>query len=85
MFAIEENKLTPDVRNEVVRDLVTHMYGYMEKPTSSFCKYVAQRLILQYKFMRDSKGTGYVSHRKLICHNPTSEKLPYPIFNLFFG
>ena len=61
MSAIEENKLTPDVRNEVVRDLVTHMYGYMEKPTSSFCKFVAQRLILQYKFMRDSKGTGFVS------------------------
>ncbi len=61
MFAIEEKKLTPDVRNEIVRDLVTHMYGYMEKPTSSFCKFVAQRLILQYQFMRDSKGTGYVS------------------------
>lgn len=61
MFAIEEKKLTPDVRNEVVRDLVTHMYGFMEKPTTSFCAFVAQRLILQYKFMRDSKGTGYVS------------------------
>ena len=61
MFSIEEKKLTPDVRNEIVRDLVTHMYGYMEKPTSSFCTFVAQRLILQYQFMRDSKGTGYVS------------------------
>ena len=61
MSAIEEEKLKPEVRNELVRDLVTHMYGFMEKPTSSFCKYVAQRLILRYKFMRDSKGTGYVS------------------------
>ena len=61
MFAIEEKILTPDVRNEIVRDLVTHMYGFMEKPSPSFCKFVAQRLILRYKFMRDSIGTGYVS------------------------
>jgi len=61
MKAIEEKKLTPDVRNEIVRDLVTHMYGYVEKPTTSFCKFVAQRLILKYPFMRDTKGTGYVS------------------------
>jgi len=61
MQAIEEKKLTPDVRNEIVRDPVTHMYGYVEKPTTSFCKFVAQRLILKYPFMRDTKGTGYVS------------------------
>ena len=61
MFAIEEKILTPDVRNEIFRDLVTHMYGFMEKPSPSFCKFVAQRLILRYKFMRDSIGTGYVS------------------------
>ena len=54
-LAIDLNLWSP------VRDLVTHMYGFMEKPTSSFCKYVAQRLTLQYTFMRDSKGTGYVS------------------------
>lgn len=41
MTAIEEKKLSPDIRNEIVRDLVTHMYGFMEKPTSSFCKFVA--------------------------------------------
>ena len=61
MSSIDNKQLTPDIRNEIVRDLVTHMYGYMEKPTSSFCKFVAQRLILLYTFMRDSKGTGYVS------------------------
>lgn len=61
MRAIDEKKLTSDIRNEIVRDLVTHMYGYVEKPTSSLCKFVAQRLILKYTFMRDTKGTGYVS------------------------
>jgi hypothetical protein len=72
MYAIEENKLTPEVRNEVVRDLVTHMYGFMEKPTSSFCKYVAQRLILKYKFMRDSKGTGLLcALSPIIVHSCT--------------
>lgn len=61
MTEIKEKKLTPEIRNEIVRDLVTHMYGHVEVPKASFCKFVAQRLILQYAFMRDSKGTGYVS------------------------
>ena len=56
--AIEEKKLTPAIRNEIVRDL---MYGSIEKPTLEFCKFVAQRLILKYPFMRDTKGTGFVS------------------------
>lgn len=59
--AIENKRLNPDIRSEIARDLVTHMYGFIEKPTSGFCKFVAQRLILKYPFMRDSKGTGYVS------------------------
>ena len=61
MRAIDEKKLTFDIRNEIIRDLVTHMYGYVEKPTSSLCKFVAQQLILKYTFMRDTKGTDYVS------------------------
>ena len=67
MNAIAENELTPDIRNEVVRDIVTHMYGFMEKPSSGFCKFVAQRLILKYPFMRDTKGTGFVSSIKITC------------------
>lgn len=66
MSAIDEKKLSPDIRNEIIRDLVTHMYGFMDKPTSGFCKFVAQRLTLKYTFMKDSKGTGYVSV-KLLC------------------
>lgn len=61
MKAIETEKLTRDLRNEIVRDLVTHMYRYTEKPTTTFCKFAAQRLILKYQFMRDTMGTGYVS------------------------
>ena len=69
MKAIEEKKLTPDVRNEIVRDLVTHMYGCMEKPSSANCKFVAQRLILKYPFMRDTKGTGFVSDCLIMYHD----------------
>lgn len=63
MDAIASKTLTPDVWSEICRALVTHMYGFVEKPTSQFCKYFAQRLILKYPFMRDGKGTGYVSLR----------------------
>ena len=68
MKAIEERKLTPDVPNKVVRDLVTHMYGCMEKTSSVTCKFVAQRLILKYPFMRDTKGTGFVSEGLFTVH-----------------
>ena len=61
MKAITTEKFTPVVRNEIVRDLVANMYGYMEKATTAFCKFAAQRLILKYGFMRDTKGTGYAS------------------------
>lgn len=62
MGAIKECKLNPETRNEIVRDLVTHMYGYMEKPNASFCNFVAQRLVRQYPFMRDAKGSGHVNY-----------------------
>ena len=55
MKAIETENLTPDIRNEIVRDLVTHMYGYAEKPTATFCKFAVQRLILKYPFMRHQR------------------------------
>ena len=38
----------------------------LEKPTSEFCKFVAQHLILKYPFMRDGKGTGYVSDLNIV-------------------
>ena len=54
MDAISSKTLTPDVRNEISRDLVTHVFGFTEKPTSQFCKMVAQRLVSKYPFMRDA-------------------------------
>ena len=36
MSAMKEQKLTPDIRNEIVRDLVTHMYGFAQKPSNHF-------------------------------------------------
>ena len=64
MFAIEEQKLYTEVRNEIVRDLVTHIYGHNEKPTPTFVTKVAKLLVEKYPFMRDSStssgATNYV-------------------------
>ena len=62
----EENRrrLTSDVRNYIVRDLVTTMFSYVPKPSKEFCTLVAKRLVQKYKFMMDT-GTnvsGYVSN-----------------------
>ena len=50
MFAISEKKLNPEVRNEIVRDLITHMYGFVDKPSPK----VARMLVEKYPFMADS-------------------------------
>ena len=54
MDCIKEELLTPEAQNEIVIDLVTHMYGFVEKPNAQFCKEVAKMLVEKYPFMADS-------------------------------
>lgn len=55
MTAIAEERLyPPEVRNEIVRDLVTHIYAHTEKPTPAFVGDVAKLLVKKYPFMADS-------------------------------
>ena len=70
MECIKKKSLNAEVRNEIVRDLVTNMYGYIEKPGAEFSTFAAQKLVLKYPFMRDhsikdgsanSHSGGYVS------------------------
>ena len=58
MFAISEKKLYPEVRNEIVRDLVTHLYAHVDKPTSTMIAKVARLLVEKYKFMADSSTSS---------------------------
>ena len=61
MSAIEEEELMCDSRNEIVRDLVVHMYAFANRPSPKFCKEAASKLVVAYPFMKDSgKGCGYV-------------------------
>ena len=64
----EEEKrrmLTPDVRNCLVRDVVTTMYAHDPKPKKQFCTEVAELIVKKYPFMKD-KGQ-YVSGHVSIC------------------
>ena len=63
MAAIAEQKLNPDTRNEIVRDLVTYnMYSNVDKPGVAFASKVARMLVEKYPFMADSsKSTPSVS------------------------
>lgn len=58
MAAIDAKKLNPDIRNEIVRDLVTHMYGHVEKPSPGFINKVAKMLVEKYPFMSDSSDSS---------------------------
>ena len=66
--------LTPDIRNAIVRDLVSSMYAYSSQPRKDFCTTVAKKLVVQYPFMKDvgSSVSGYVSFgpRKNVKHDP---------------
>ena len=63
--APEEQKrmLTPSIRNEIVRDLVTQMYAIRQKPDRALCTLVAKSLAKKYPFMKDvgENVSGYVS------------------------
>ncbi len=65
MFAISEKKLSPEVRNEIVRDLATHIYGLVDRPDTRLATKVAKLLVEKYPFMADSvtssRSTVYVN------------------------
>ena len=48
MKAIEKQTLDPELRSEIVRDLVTHMYSFTEKPSPRFQEDVAQKLVSKW-------------------------------------
>ena len=72
MSAIAQKRLyPPGVRNEIVRDLVTH-YAHVEKPSVAFVTEVAGLLVETYLFMADSvtvsAASAYVSGNPfLLC------------------
>lgn len=71
MAALSKKRLNPIVRNEIVRDLVTHIYGSVENPSPTFITKVGEMLVEKYPFMADSKSSEsepYVS----MCCNMTS-------------
>ena len=73
MTAIAQKRLyPPGVRNEIVRDLVTHIYAHVEKPSVAFVTEVAGLLVKTYPFMADSVtipgASAYVSGNPfLLC------------------
>lgn len=54
MAAISSKTLNPEVQNEIVRDIVTHMYANVDKPSPAFISKVAEMLVDEYPFMSDS-------------------------------
>ena len=59
----QKKMLTPSIRNEIVRDLVSQMYAVKLKPDRAFCTLVAKSLVKKYQFLKDTgeNVSGYVS------------------------
>ena len=62
--AQQRRKLTPDIRNAIIRDLVSTVYAHTSDPNKAFCTTVAKALVRKYPFMKDvgTNVSGYVSH-----------------------
>lgn len=60
-------ELTPETRNEIVRDLVTQMFSYDPEPKAQFAAIVAKKLVKRHPFMKDigERVSGYVSQLQL--------------------
>ena len=61
MSAIRDQQLNWEVRCEITRDLVTHIYSYMENPKPFFVESVAKKLVDKYPFMCDHEDPPHVS------------------------
>ena len=48
MSAIRDRQLNWEVRCEITRDLVTHIYSYVENPKLFFVESVAKKLVDKY-------------------------------------
>ena len=57
--------MTLEARNEILRDLCTHMYASLlsekHKPTATLCREVAMKLVEKYPFVADSGGRGVLA------------------------
>jgi hypothetical protein len=54
-------RLSPEMRNEIVRDIVSTMYAHTSHPNKDFCTSVAKQLVHKYPFMKDT-GTNVSAH-----------------------
>ena len=61
-LCLEKKCLTKECRSDIVRTLVTLTIAKVgPKPSRSHCEQVCRKLILQYPFLKDDIGNGYVS------------------------
>ena len=65
---IDEKKLNPKARNDIIRTLVTLAVSqHGMNPTRNQVENICRELVLKYPFMRDDLGTGYVSYNCRYC------------------
>ena len=56
MNCIKQKSVSPQVRNEIVRDVVAQMFAFEPKP-KKFATEVAEQLVKKYRFLQDT-GQG---------------------------
>ena len=63
--------LTPELRNEISRALVTHMFSYNANPRKELCSKAAKMLVKKYVFLKDvgEHSSGFVSYFMHTAHN----------------
>ena len=60
----QQRALTPQIRNEIVRDMAVSMFSFQQKPNKAFISQAARSLVKKYPFLKDvgQNVSGYVSY-----------------------
>ena len=62
--AEQQKRLTSDIWNAIVRNLVSTMYAHVSQPNKNFCTQVAKQLVEKYSCMRDA-GTNVIGQDRM--------------------
>lgn len=67
--ADKKKLLTPQLRNEISRAYVTHIFAHISNPRKDFLTRAAKILVKKYSFLKDigDYSSGYVSKCDMLC------------------
>ena len=61
MAALTQNKISSNIRNQIVQDVATKMLSHCKYPSAEQYETVAFKVVTEFPSLKDSMGIGHVS------------------------